>query len=347
MLEPVLERAIEALTQQRNLEQTLAELQAAQAKADLPAIVHGQLAYYSALTTYSLKAYSQASHYFLLALNLLQTDEQMFYQVLQRFVAFAEEFNLLELASQAVAAAHERYPNDAWIGAKIRHLTTQRFETPYPEQSNLGHWKEMQAQGYFDRHPHYQAGEGLIEGGNDLEIIAESTSLGPNDAVAVIGCGYGRESALLAPVVKTVYGIDVMPELLERARLYLAQRQLTNFVPVLADEWRQKLPDGLRLVYTVTVFQHLTKHLVEAYVCGMAEKLAADGRLVCQFMYSHTGTHDAILATYEPHVSWAPQEIQALMARAGLEILQLKQVLANAEENIHWLWLHARKPSTM
>ncbi|HEY9839476.1 MAG TPA: class I SAM-dependent methyltransferase, partial [Candidatus Obscuribacterales bacterium] len=264
-------------------------------------------------------------------------------EVLRAYIDFMEQLDMLEFTLQLVESARKRYPDDALMQAKAQEIRHKMHDAPYAEASNLLHWQQMQETGYFDDHVHYQTSAGLLQDGSDLKLIARYTELNSSQKVAVIGCGYGRESLLIAPLVAQVWGIDVSEKILAQASDFLSERGIANFVPVLAEDWHADIPDGLDLAYAYTVFQHLTKHLVEDYVLGMAQKLRPGGSLVCQFMHSQMGTHDAALTNYEPHVSWTQPEIARLAAKAGLELASLDEQLVVQDEQIFWYILHARK----
>jgi SAM-dependent methyltransferase len=82
-------------------------------------------------------------------------------------------------------------------------------------RSNVQYWQELQSEGYFENHPCY---DGIKEAGGEecLGAIARFTTLGPGQSIAVIGCGYGRESLKLSREVGHIYGIDVSDEILDK-----------------------------------------------------------------------------------------------------------------------------------
>src|SRR3974390_1425928 len=63
-------------------------------------------------------------------------------------------------------------------------------------RSNLDVWKRLQSEDYFERHPCYK---GISEFGGDeaVQAINWFLPLRPDMKIAVIGCGYGRESLKL------------------------------------------------------------------------------------------------------------------------------------------------------
>ncbi|WP_162605057.1 FkbM family methyltransferase [Geomonas oryzae] len=212
---------------------------------------------------------------------------------------------------------------------------------PKVERSNLKYWQHMQEKGYFENQNFFlmekfgaqeyrrlfgssDPREPRDTSRRDKAFIAEFMALDRTMNAAVIGCGYGRESLSIAPQVKQVYGIDVSPTILKKAQEYLGSKGVHNFTPVLAQDWRSGIEAELDFVYSITVFQHLTRDLVRDYLFGLAQKLSARGRGLCQFAELSGGTTDAELKTYEPSVNWSAPEIEALVEEAGLRMVTLR-----------------------
>jgi glycosyltransferase involved in cell wall biosynthesis len=182
-------------------------------------------------------------------------------------------------------------------------------------RSNLEYWQQLQDNQYFEKHQYYA---GLKAYGTDCEKLGKYTSLSKEMTVVVIGCGYGRETLLIAPRVKHVYGIDVNRTILDKADKFLAERGITNFTSVLAQDWKHVVPSNIDVVYSIVVFQHLTRYLVKDYIHGLAKKLSPNGKFVCQFADLANGTHDAELRPYEPNTRWSQTEIEELIQECGL-----------------------------
>jgi len=205
---------------------------------------------------------------------------------------------------------------------------------------NIESWKKLQNQGYFENHPCYKKRNGqLFSFGDDIEIIRNYTSLSTDKKVAVIGCGYGRETAMIAPLVQHVWGIDVSDLILEKAKQFLKLNGIENFSPILADSWKSDLPDNLDLVYCYIVFQHLTKDLTRDYIMGMKEKLSKKGEMLCQFADLLYGTADVEdNAPHEPSVRWNQVNIENLVKEAGMQLYQIyRQPIPDHGD---WWWAH-------
>lgn len=205
-------------------------------------------------------------------------------------------------------------------------------------RSNLECWKALQEADYFGRHSLYEGGN--LDGGRyDLDRIERFVALAPHQVVVVIGCGYGRESAHICRRVATVYGIDVCDKILDRAVAHLRDRfAVHNFRPVLAERYAADIPQGVDLVYSVAVMQHLTRDIVRDYLQTLGAKLAPGGCMVIQFLQSDSAEHDAELRVYEPSVSWAGADISAACEAAGLCLLGLETGVVRP--GCLWHWAH-------
>jgi cyclopropane fatty-acyl-phospholipid synthase-like methyltransferase len=205
--------------------------------------------------------------------------------------------------------------------------------------SNLEYWQKMQEENYFENHMYYGDGtSNLPLFGDDLEVIKSFIELRTDMNVAVIGCGYGRESVLLGPLVKQIYGIDVNKKILDKAVKYVNNHGVYNFIPILANTWREDIKDSLDFVFELTVFQHLTKDLTKDYISGLAEKLKPEGKMLLQFMDCEYGSDDAEMKKYEPCVNWSMEQIEDTARDFNLQILKVEHRHWPADK-AYWHWV--------
>ena len=113
-----------------------------------------------------------------------------------------------------------------------------------------------------------------------------ASSIGAS-GVVVIGCGYGRETAHIAPHVEHVYGVEVSDLILEKAVRYLAGRNIANFTPVLAERYASDIPAGIDLVFSVACMQFITRDLVFDYFATLARKLTRQESAIAMFRRRH------------------------------------------------------------
>lgn len=300
--------------------------------------------YYLGLSYERNGNFREAINIYLRALEAVKVPGDVAKGILIQLIPLMETYLLLEPAAYHCELALKWFGPEPWFSQKLEACRQVLEAAEYQSHSNLNNWKNLQQQGYFKHHVHYQVQDGLSWDGQDVERVERYLPLNSEQVMVVIGCGYGRDSLLFAPRVKRIYGIDVTDEILQEAANNLKARGCDNFVPVLADNWKTLVPERIDLVYTVTVFQHLTKYLVSDYVQGLAQKLKPGGSLVCQFMQSRTtGSYDATLTDYEPHISWSKDEIRKLMQKAGLDCRQIDTNRLDTREELEWHWVHAQK----
>lgn len=204
-------------------------------------------------------------------------------------------------------------------------------------RSNLAFWKQLQEGGYFENHPCYH---GLVDTGDaECSVIEWFLPMTKQMNAVVIGCGYGRESFHIAQRVARVYGIDVSRTILDKAVEYMGHRGAANFIPVEAETYRQAIPQGIDLVFSIVVMQHLTRDLVRDYFDGLGAKLNPGGRMVIQFLEDIADERqtDADLRVYEPSVSWTLPEIAVLCREANLKLAQARSYLATNSALWHWV----------
>ena len=213
-----------------------------------------------------------------------------------------------------------------------------------PVRSNLEIWKKLQGEGYFENHPCYK-GITDFSGHEAVQAIQWFIPIRNDMRVAVVGCGYGRETLRLAPLVNHVYGIDVSETILKKAVSYLSERHVNNFTPVLAEKFVQDIPEGIDLVFSIVVMQHLTRDLARNYFVELARKLAPGGGFVVQFLDVETEDYRASDAPVEgggePSVHWSPWQLVELSRLAGLKFVEIRTQLVT--DVALWHWVYFRK----
>nr|WP_283254447.1 class I SAM-dependent methyltransferase [Ramlibacter paludis] len=170
--------------------------------------------------------------------------------------------------------------------------------------------------------------------------MAAFGALAPGKKVAVIGCGYGRETLQFAGEVAHVWGIDVSAKLLARTQSFLASRGIDNFSPVLASEYDERLPHDLDVVFSVVVMQHLTRDLVRDYFRTLRKHLVDGGVFVVQFLeelYDGVDQRDAELRVYEPSISWTLAQLAQLSIDTGLRFREVRTQMLGPRTLWHWV----------
>lgn len=214
-----------------------------------------------------------------------------------------------------------------------------------PIRSNIPIWKELQAREYFGTDRNVYSGENNEIRVPDPDIVEWFRPISDDMVMAIIGCGYGRESTHFGKRVGHVYGIDVSEHVLKKTVAYTGERGVTNFTPVLAESYREQVPQGLDFVYSIVVMQHLTRDLVRDYFSGLGRKLKPGGFFVVQFFEYPPGgsTADAGDEIVEPSVSWSVDQLTELCRAAGLAEVRVKTM--ELVPNIIWHFLYCERPA--
>lgn len=201
---------------------------------------------------------------------------------------------------------------------------------------NLRTWVKLQEAGYFHTHPFYDGGhrwdtdEPFFVDQRLIEF--RGRPLGDTDVVAVIGCGYGRESMAFCRKAALVYGVDVHKCILSNAVANVLNQHTCNFVPVLYEDFLDSIRLSLNLVFSVTVLQHVPDKIVERYLAGMGAKLAPSGLIIVQFAECET-----MPGIQEPHFSRTMQQSVDLHTANGLKVVSTKSVKVAEYATWHWV----------
>ncbi|HPS36318.1 MAG TPA: class I SAM-dependent methyltransferase [Candidatus Omnitrophota bacterium] len=91
-----------------------------------------------------------------------------------------------------------------------------------------------------------------------LDLIMELTKVTSNDTVLDVACGPGLVSCAFAATAKHVTGIDLVPAMIERAKVLQQDKKLSNLTWKTGDALPLPFPDGsFSIVITRYSFHHL------------------------------------------------------------------------------------------
>lgn len=206
--------------------------------------------------------------------------------------------------------------------------------------TNLVTWQKLQDGNYFHHHHVYAIEDGLLSNGLwDLGVIERAISLNKDMVAVVIGCGYGRETIAISKAVRLVYGIDVSEKVLSLFKSFSEQNGVDNVVPVLADDYKLSFQrDGITfdLVYSVNVFQHISRNQTLDYVGFFVNRLKQSGVMLAQFAECG-GTFEPDPLASEPNVKWTRGEIQAMSSLIGAKCgIETNPTGINPDWVWHW-----------
>ena len=163
----------------------------------------------------------------------------------------------------------------------------------------------------------------------------------PLDLTALeIGCGVGRMTRMLARIFRHVTAVDVSKEMIDRARVNLAD--LHNVTLILGDgATLSALPDESQdFAFSFIVFQHIPSTEVIASYCREVRRVLRPGSL---FKFQVNGVvwdrHGSPPDTWVG-VSFAEADAQRLCQQSGFQW----EMSQGAGTQFFWLWL--RKPQS-
>lgn len=173
----------------------------------------------------------------------------------------------------------------------------------------VDNWKKLHSNRYFFNHPHY-IGLTLVNDSSFIGLLKKFIDIDISHDVLEIGCGYGRLMNDVADNVKSITGIDISHEVLEITKNLVCDRKKNAFV---------KFNDGISIpfgddtfdiVYSFSVFQHITKHMVYIYLKEIDRILRYNGVMFIQFLSSPLGEKEInVKKVTEQSVGWTKEEI--------------------------------------
>lgn len=195
----------------------------------------------------------------------------------------------------------------------------------------------------------------------DTTLALFDRHIAPSDDVVEIGCGIGRLTRPLAERARSVVGVDVSAEMIERGRRALADLDnVTLLVGSGAD--LSGIPDtSASVVYSFIVFQHIPDPAITCrYVTDMGRVLRPGGWALFQLsdlpLIHRPETHRAVrslgsrigrLRGRLPRGCLAPEWLGSAVARPDLEAALAAgglTLLGTHGDGTQYCFVHAAKP---
>ena len=179
------------------------------------------------------------------------------------------------------------------------------------KKSTLDTWKKLQKEGYFEKHVLYQNRPVGLPHCVDVEDI-----LGKN--VVEIGCGYGRDTIMFSEFAEVTYAVDVSDDILQKMVDHVTNQReyYPTIIPVLAEDYKELIPNNIDYVYALHVIQHLTIEQTKDYIETFYEKLKVGGKINFQF---YIGTDKIIEEGKEPKVCYQKKEALGVFKKYKIE----------------------------
>lgn len=181
------------------------------------------------------------------------------------------------------------------------------------------------------------------------DIVEDVEHLLPSKATVLeIGCGVGRMLRPLARRFDTVYGVDVSPEMISRARVRLADLGNVKVWLTNGRSLRPVVTGKIDLAISYLVFQHIPEaSVVEDIIRDTFRVLKRDGIFKFQVAGRPDSEEAALgekLRTKDTWsgVSFSDSEIRQLVERVGFRVLSTYSY--KPPDSCIFLWVIAEKP---
>lgn len=119
------------------------------------------------------------------------------------------------------------------------------------------------------------------ESSNLVKILKKLKLITKNSAVLDIGCGVGRLEYALAKEVKSCTGIDIAPSMIALAKKNIKAKNI-DFIVVNGKNLTQLKQKQFDLIFSIIVFQHLSREIFRNYIKQSYIHLKRGGKLFFQ-----------------------------------------------------------------
>lgn len=196
------------------------------------------------------------------------------------------------------------------------------------EEWSVSTWKQRHDRGYFpnsQQHRNWKVYSTLEE---DFLQIAKPLE---TDTCLELGCGYGEWMIPLSKQVKSVHGCDIHPEPLKKALDLFNEHKVYNCSVGLIDGTFVTGPK-YTLVYSISVFQHLPRLMVEQYLTHTKRLLTVSGRCIHHFrkmteagQYPRPADDIELNHTGDFSCGWTKEEVLTAFEKAQFNNIQIQE----------------------
>ena len=131
-----------------------------------------------------------------------------------------------------------------------------------------------------------------------VALMTDLINVGPGDAVLEIGTGSGYQAAVLSPLAKKVYSIEIIPELGKRAAARLVELRFDNVEVKVGDGyhgWSEHAP--FDAIVVTAAASHIPPPLVEQLAKGGRMVVPVGGPFSVQFLMLLEKRRDGSITT--------------------------------------------------
>jgi ubiquinone/menaquinone biosynthesis C-methylase UbiE len=165
----------------------------------------------------------------------------------------------------------------------------------------------------------------LGQGGNLYERLVGLARLAPNERVLDVGCGTGSLAMAARTRVGasgTVDGIDASKEMIERAARKMRRRHVQVDLQIATVEALPFPERSFDVVFSTLMLHHLPRPVRRKCASEMARVLRPGGRVLVADFQTPARKREGWLARLHRHGFVTSEEVQELLAAAGLRALE-------------------------
>lgn len=171
--------------------------------------------------------------------------------------------------------------------------------------------------------------------------------LRPDMTALEIGVGEGHYLKDMAPLVKTIHGIDISEEAVKLAGEYLKDTPNAH-VQVCNGESIPYPDESFDLIYSIATFQHIPRAATEKYLRNARRCIKPNGLILFQVISRvapEQNLTDITCPESEETLGWNEVQLRSLVDGAGLRLVSLvdNSELVKPRTDVYWYWITCSK----
>lgn len=200
------------------------------------------------------------------------------------------------------------------------------------EEWSIRTWKERHEKGYFpesETHRNWRVYDDIPD------WMKEHVQLTKDDNCLEIGCGYGEWMIPLSRYVGHVHGFDIHPAPIHKCIDLCVERGITN-VSAQVTDGKPEIPfpfGSFSLVYSISVFQHLPREMVQKYLEESTRVIRLGGHCIHHFRnMDHVGDFPQPAKDIEENhtgdfsCGWTADEVCRAAQKADLRFIEVHDI---------------------
>lgn len=239
-------------------------------------------------------------------------------------------------------------------------------------------WENMQTDGYFSTHPHYEDYFGKEPSAEDRKLdeiimaldfskadihipvpysealersakrteplwLPQTFDLPQSGTALDVGCGFGRSVRWLSEQYQQVIGTDISAQVISTAREICNDLTNVSFFVNEADSLPPEVTaSSIDMAYVFTVFQHIPREYSLGLLQQVKSALNDNGVVVFNLVSMINEEINEGVVETEWAIGYSREQAEALVKQAGLHLHKMV-TWSGPESAANWLWIAAGK----